>query len=474
MKKWLLSSGLVLLLLVAVLFFMLPRMGMSPSNLRANIDIGGAMSAKLACSARYVSGFDAAQAKADVVSYSPVFEFVNISHDDEQRRTRASLLGMGASAAQYRPGLGCTLERASNFQLDSLQIPELSEVEGLWPLGEQVAPAHAALQAKTDEVLARDNLAGLQTRALVVVHNGGIKAESYAGEIIGQTPLLGWSMGKSITSMMFGRMEMQGLLSITENNLFPAWANDQRRNITLENLLQMSSGLAFSEVYAPGSDATEMLFLAPSAAGVALRSPSAHPPGSYFAYSSGTSNLLMYFMTERLGGPQAALNYLWQELFAPLGIRNAVFEPDPSGVVVASSYIYASPRDWARLGLVNLNQGLVTKNRPGEGPVQPLADGQSRLFTQDWSRRASMPNNSSNSRAYGYQFWLNDGGEQLRWPELPADAYAMTGNRQQVVMIIPSLDMVIVRLGWSPGRYPTSSNFAELISVVVNSDLELR
>jgi CubicO group peptidase (beta-lactamase class C family) len=473
LKKWLLGSGLILLLLVAVLFFMLPRMGMSPSNLRANIDIGGAMSAKLACSARYLSGFDAAQAKADVVSYSPVFEFVSISHNDELQRTQASLLGMGTSAAQYRPGLGCTLERASEFELDSLQIPELAKTDGLWPLGEQVGPVDVALQDKADEILARDNLAGLQTRALVVVHGGDIKAESYAGHITGQTPLLGWSMGKSITAMMFGRMEMQGLLSISQSNLFPAWANDPRSDITLENLLQMSSGLAFSEVYAPGSDATEMLFLAPSAAEVALRSPPAHPPGSHFAYSSGTSNLLMYLMTERLGGPQAALDYLWQEIFAPLGIRNAVFEPDSSGVMVASSYIYASPRDWARLGLVNLNQGLVGRRDAGVNTA-PLADRQAQLFTQDWSRRAQTPNNSSNSRAYGYQFWLNDGGEQLRWPELPADAYAMTGNRQQVVMIIPSLDMVIVRLGWSPGRYPTSSNFAELASVVVESDLESR
>ena len=451
MKKWLLGFGLVLLLLIGLGLLVLPRMGLSLSNLQANIDVGGAMSAKLACSARYVSGFDAAQAKADVVSYSPIFELMSISHDDQRQRTEASLLGMGAAAAQYRPGLGCTLERVSNFQLDSLQVPELPAREGFWPLGEQVQSADEALQEKMDAILARDNQAGFQTRALVFVHGGEVKAESYAQGMTGQTPLLGWSMGKSITAMMCGRMEMQGLLSVTQDNLFPAWANDERRTITLENLLQMTSGLAFSEVYAPGSDATDMLFLAPSAAAVALRSPSAYPPGTHFAYSSGTSNLLMQLMTERLGGPQAALNYLWQEIFAPLGIRNAVFEPDPSGVMVASSFIYASPRDWARLGLVNLNQSLVS---------------------QDWSRRAQTVNSSANGPAYGYQFWLNDGGEELRWPDLPADAYAMTGNRQQVVMIVPSRNTVIVRLGWSPGRYPTSSNFADLISVLANSHQE--
>ena len=451
MKKWLLGFGLVLLLLIGLLLFMLPRMGLSLSNLQANIDVGGAMSAKLACSARYVSGFDAAQAKADVVSYSPIFELMSISHDDQRQRTEASLLGMGAAAAQYRPGLGCTLERSSNFQLDSLQVPDLPAREGLWPLGEQVQSADEALQEKMAAMLARDNQAGLQTRALVVVHDGEGKAESYAQGITGQTPLLGWSMGKSITAMMFGRMEMQGLLSVTQDNLFPAWANDERRTITLENLLQMTSGLAFSEVYAPGSDATDMLFLAPSAAAVALRSPSAYPPGTHFAYSSGTTNLLMQLMTERLGGPQAALKYLRQQIFAPLGIRNAVFEPDPSGVMVASSFIYASPRDWARLGLANLNQSLVS---------------------QDWSRRAQTVNSSANGPAYGYQFWLNNGGEELRWPDLPADAYAMTGNRQQVVMIVPSRNTVIVRLGWSPGGYPTSSNFADLISVLTNSHQE--
>ena len=472
MKKWLLGSGLVLLLLFAALFFVLPGLGLSPGNLKANIDVGGAMSAKLACSARYVSGFDAAQAKADVVSYSPVFELVSISHDDEQQRTRASLLGMGASAAQYRPGLGCTLERASNFQLDSLQVPELPASSGFWPVGELVHPASEVLQEKMDAIFKRDNQAGLQTRALVVVHDGKIKAQSYAQGITGQTPLLGWSMGKSITAMMFGRMEMQGLLSVTQDNLFPAWANDERRTITLENLLQMNSGLAFSEVYAPGSDATEMLFLATSAAAVALRSTLAHSPGNYFAYSSGTSNLLMHLMTQRLGGPQAAVNYIWQEIFTPLGIRNAVFEPDPSGVMVASSYIYASPLDWARLGLANLNQGLISQGPHTEEAVAALEGGEPRLFTRDWSRRAQMTNTSANGPAYGYQFWLNDGGEALRWPDLPADAYAMTGNRQQIVMIVPSRNMVIVRLGWSPGRYPTSSNFAELISVLVNSDRE--
>ncbi|XOV83990.1 MAG: serine hydrolase domain-containing protein [bacterium] len=465
MKKWLFGSGAVLLLLMAGLFLLLPRLGLSPGNLRANIDIGGAMSAKLACSARYVSGFTPEQAKADVVSYSPAFRLVHITYDDSLRRTQASLLGMGTAAARYRPGLGCTLERGTDAVLADLSVRELPVSSGLWPQGEQVGAADVALQAKLDSLLVRDNLAGYQTRALVVVKDGELRAESYAQGIAPQTPLLGWSMGKSIAAMMFGRMEKQGLLDINQDNLFPAWVNDDRRSITIENLLQMSSGLAFSEVYAPGSDATDMLFLAPSAAAVAMRSPAVHPPGDHFSYSSGTTNLLMYLMTQRLGGPQAALDYMWQEVFAPLGVRHAVFEPDPSGVMVASSYIYASPRDWARLGLANLYQGLPALRATDVPPTTT-----SRLFSDDWAQRAQAPNESTNGRAYGYQFWLNDGGEQLRWPELPADAFAMTGNRQQIVMMIPSRNMVIVRLGWSPGRYPTGSNFAELISVGEHAD----
>jgi CubicO group peptidase (beta-lactamase class C family) len=135
-------------------------------------------------------------------------------------------------------------------------------------------------------------------------------------------------------------------------------------------------------------------------------------------------------------------------------MTNSIFEMDASGVMVGSSYLYASGRDWARLGLLMLNGGIN--------------DGE-RLLPEGWTEAAHKPNTSNNDKRYGYQFWLNEGEDELRWPALPTDAYAMMGNRKQSVMIIPSEGVVFVRLGWSSGDYPMAANYVKLLSVLSDS-----
>jgi CubicO group peptidase (beta-lactamase class C family) len=305
------------------------------------------------------------------------------------------------------------------------------------------------LQRSLDQLLDTDNRAGLETRALLVVGAGAILAESYATGFDAATPLLGWSMGKSLTSIMLGQLEYRGELDVQSRQLFPEWGGDERADISIENLLQMSSGLDFDETYAPGSDSTEMLFTAHSASEVARASPLLHPPGEYFYYSSGTTNMLAQLWFDRVGGStQQAVEQLQRQILAPLGMAATIFEPDPSGVFVGSSYIYASARDWARLGLLMLNEGELNGTR---------------LLSQAWVARARAPNTSGNDPRYGYQFWLNRGGEELRWPALPEDAYAMSGNRHQTVMIVPSRKVVLVRLGWTAGSYPMAENFSALL-----------
>jgi CubicO group peptidase (beta-lactamase class C family) len=126
-------------------------------------------------------------------------------------------------------------------------------------------------------------------------------------------------------------------------------------------------------------------------------------------------------------------------------MRHTTLEPDANGVFVGSSNVYASARDWARLGQVFLRQGELNGVR---------------IANEIYMQAATQPNNSDNSPAYGYQVWLNSGGNKLRWPDLPADAYAFTGNRGQVVMIVPSRDAVLVRMGWSARYYPRNERFA--------------
>jgi CubicO group peptidase (beta-lactamase class C family) len=134
-----------------------------------------------------------------------------------------------------------------------------------------------------------------------------------------------------------------------------------------------------------------------------------------------------------------------------MGFQHAVFETDASGVFMGSSYFYASARDRARMGQLMLNGGVLNGHR---------------LVTEAWVALATSPNQSENDKAYGYQWWLNRGNESLRFPELPEDVYYANGNRQQLVMVFPSQQAVIVRLGWTSGRYPVADNFARILDAL--------
>ena len=323
-----------------------------------------------------------------------------------------------------------------------------------WPAGEDAPSIIASLQSMTDRLLEEDRRAGLDTRALVVVHDGQLVAESYAAFITTATPLLGWSMAKSLTVILLGRMEALGLADIDRDNLFPEWQHDARSTITLQHLLQMCSGLRFDETYTAGSDATRMLFAGSSASEYALQSPLEHSPGPYFSYSSGTTNLLARWMHQRLGGTQACIDFLHRELLQPLNMAHTLFETDASGVLVGSSYAYASARDWARLGLLLLNNGASVRGR---------------ILTEDWVRRAHTENTSVNEPGYGYQLWLNrNGAGALRHPQLPVDSYFMFGNHEQKLMVAPGHQAVIVRIGWTGKDYPMARRFGPILNALSN------
>ncbi len=420
--------------------------GIAPWALGESIAVGTAMGAKLGCSARYLSGLAPDQIIEDLTSYSPANQYLDIHYSDE-RVVTASLFGLAETQARYREGLGCALLLGDSTVLDDIDTESIESTADEWPLGETVSSIDEEYQQRLDAMLRSDNEAGFNSRALLMVRGGKVVAESYAPGFDSSTPLLGWSMGKSLTAIMLGQLELQGLVSRDETGLFEAWS-DARSEISVTNLLQMSSGLDFQEIYTPGHDATRMLFLSPSASGVAMASPLAHAPGEHFYYSSGTTNLLARLLSDRLGGPQASADFLGEQILRPLGMANTVLEMDPAGHYVGSSYIYASARDWARLAQLMLNGGELNGIR---------------LLSEEWVAAAQQPNSSTNDPRYGYQFWLNGGGEKLSWPDLPEDAYAMLGNRKQVVMIVPSADTIIVRLGWSWGQYPTSENFAALL-----------
>ncbi len=446
---------ITLLLLIAALLGLATLAGFSPAYLLAAPGVGTGIGAKLLCSARYVSGLSREQAFSDLVQYSPILENLTIEYDDAARKVTASLFGLSETSASHLPGLGCTIDYPEVDVRDGgMPLPAV-DTAAYWPAGDLAYPPGEAIQALVEDLVDSDNAAGLNTRALAVVYRGDLVAEVYDQGVSAQTPLLGWSMAKSLMSVMLGNLAYRDKLTMSGSPGFHQWSDDRRAAITLPQLLTMTDGLAFSEQYDPGDDATTMLFTEPFAARYVLQKPLVHEPGAHFNYSSGTANLLSLVYFNNTGASlRSSYRDFMENIYVPMAFQHAVFEVDAGGVFMGSSYFYASARDWARIGQLMLNGGVINGRR---------------LVSADWVRKATSPNTAENDAAYGYQWWLNRGNAQLRWPDLPEDAFAAQGNRQQWVMVVPSRETVIVRLGWTAGSYPANQRFAAILDALLEN-----
>jgi CubicO group peptidase (beta-lactamase class C family) len=402
---------------------------------------------KILCSSVFVSGRDAADVlREDLGAYS----YVQTSIDHGSGQVDASVYGMGAMTAVYREGLGCTIAAGADPELlrSRPAPPAATPSRGRpWPTGDVMPtvplPAYDMdeLNRVLDEAFAEPNPVEtpIRTRAIVVVHRGRLIAERYAEGYDADTPLLGWSMSKSVTAALIGIAEGDGVLDVDTPAPVPEWAHDGRAAITTDQLMRMSSGLAFEEVYGALGDATAMLFMSPDTAGYAANSAVSAAPDTVWSYSSGTSNLLARILRDELG--DAYVRYPRERLFDPIGAESFVFEPDASGTFVGSSFTYATARDWARFGMLHLQDGVW------EGE---------RILPEGWVARVTTATPTNRRGEYGGQWWLNVGDAQdpsdRRFPTLPRDLYQASGFESQAVVVIPSAELVVVRLGQTPVR----------------------
>jgi CubicO group peptidase (beta-lactamase class C family) len=301
-----------------------------------------------------------------------------------------------------------------------------------------------------------------RTRAVVVVHGGRIVAERYAPGFGPETPLLGWSMTKSLTNALCGILVRQGKLDLSAPAPVPEWdrPGDARRSITVDLLLRQSSGLRWNEVYETSpfdSSVIAMLYGLGhrDMAAFAASQPLAHPPGTFWSYSSGTTLILSRILRSLIGSDADYHAFPRRELFGRLGMRSALMEPDAAGTFVGSSYSYATARDWARFGLLYLRDGVW------EG---------ARILPAGWVDYTRTPAPAAPHGEYGAHFWLNAGalarGAPRPDPRAPADLFYASGHDGQVVAIVPSRDLVIVRAGLTPddGRYDVNGFVAELVA----------
>jgi CubicO group peptidase (beta-lactamase class C family) len=282
------------------------------------------------------------------------------------------------------------------------------------------------------------------TRALLVVRGGALVLERYAPGFDANTRFYSWSMAKSVTQALVGLLVRDGRLALDDRVDVPEWsaADDPRRAITLRQMLNMSSGVANSDDDGGSTEAglgfaARMLFGdgARDMGGYAAAAPLEHAPGTYWAYSTATSVLVARSVQRALGDPEAGRSFARRELFERIGMRSALQEVDAQGTLAGGSSVWATARDWARFGLLYLRDGVW--------------DG-SRVLPEGWVDFTRTPAPAPNNGSYGAHFWLVRPGGPTQFPpatRAPLDAFEANGANGQIVMIIPSRDLLVIRLG---------------------------
>jgi hypothetical protein len=280
------------------------------------------------------------------------------------------------------------------------------------------------------------------------MQNGRIIGERYARGYDEKSMLLGWSMTKTLTGMLVGRaftdpsdtlFNLEAIFG--KDKLYPAWSADARANIRLADLLHMNSGLGWNEAYGSISDATIMLHEQPSVAAYAAGMPALKAPEEEWAYSSGTTNILMDLVTRQLPDDEPITAFI-HGLYGNIA-PSLLIEPDQSGLPVGSSYGWATARDWANLGQFMLQDGIWN----GDTLLPP--------GWIDWMQEPA----AGSEGTYGGQLWLP--GPDM--PSLPGDAFMMRGFQDQRVFIIPSRQLVIARLGPSEDKVTDFDGFVSRI-----------
>ena len=397
------------------------------------------------CSKTFVSGLDPQTVYTETTERAGIRRLRPLllwQVDRTAKTVDASAAGLLGSRAAFHEGLGCVLLHGAKepyilkSDIDALKVPKsppvLAEIAG----PAVVQPSDPALKAALDHAFEEPAEPPFRrTKAVVVVHDGKVIAERYADGIGVDTPLLGFSMTKSVVNALIGIMTQQGLTSPSMPAPIPEWrgATDPRREIEIEHLMRMTTGLALDETNSGFDPASQMVYLHDDMAGFAVNATMIAPQGTRWAYSSPTTQLLARIVRDAVGGPEQTLAFAWRELFNPLGMRNVTLEFDAAGTLQGSAYMLASARDWARFGLLYLNDGIV---------------GGKRIMHEDWvdfSAAATLDTD------YGAGFWTNrsehpNAKGRVRLG-IPRDAFFASGDLGQRIVIMPSQHLVVVRLG---------------------------
>lgn len=365
----------------------------------------------------------------------PLIELATTTYHKEDATADASVYGLMTRKTIDRQGLGSVLVNGDYKEGEQYLQPkrDFSKIELPYPFGHLPAKDSIFENIDYDQLqkavaMAFSNPELQRTRTLAILYKGHLINENYVDEFDKNTPVLGWSMSKSVLATCFGVLQKQGKLEVNWPAPIPEWKEDERKDITLNHLLRMQSGLEWNEDYGGISDVTKMLFLASDMTKAQRNKKAVAKPTAVWNYSSGTTNLLSGILRQQFRTHQEYLDFPYKSFIDKVGAHSMLIEADLKGNYVGSSYTWASTRDWARLGQLYLNKGEWN----GE-----------QLFSPEWVDYITKPTILSDG-TYGAHFWLNAEG---KFPDVPKDLYSMNGFQGQYVFMIPSKDLVVVRTG---------------------------
>lgn len=431
--------------------------------------------AKVICSAVFITGL-APDFAAENLGYfvAPYEERAKLGKPIIDRASKAvhvALPNGGRRTAKYLGGQGCVAlpmgKDAVIFKPVSVKSRLPDSATQPWPMGDALPKAALPKEIDASKVqqavdAAFEPAAGM-TAAFVVTWKGRIIGERYGAGINERTPLESWSMGKSLTATLLGILIKQGVYNLQQPAPIPEWqaANDPRRKIRIADILQMSSGLRIRAPQDPDYDPAlgypDHLYLYTGGVNsfhYAATRPLQWSPGTVGRYRNTDPVLINYLI--RLGVEKQGEEYLsfpQRALFDKIGVRTMVMETDPFGNFLTQGYELASGRDWARLGNLYLQDGVWNGERIlPEGFVKFVG-----TLAPAWA--------ADKRPIYGGFFWINGDGA---FP-VPKEAYYMAGAGGQTTLIIPSHDLVVVRLGHYKGSDPGTEAFKKALALLIKA-----
>ena len=431
--------------------------------------------AKIMCSAVFITGLDPDFAAENIGYFtSPYAERAKVAKPVIDRVNKAVHIKLPNGVTRTAKYLGCqgcvTLpvgQNSVNFTpiIVKSQLPDPSTQR--WPMGDILpddpmpkeidrAKVKAALDAAFEPAIG-------MTAAFVVTWKGRIISERYGDGITAHTPLESWSMGKSLTATLMGVLIKQDVYSLSQLAPIPEWQNhgDARAKIRIVDILHMSSGLRIKAPLDPDFDPwgtyPDHLYLYTGAVNsfrYAATRPLQWPPNTVGRYRNTEPVLINYLIrlaVEKRG--EEYLSFPQRALFDRIGIRTLIIETDPYGNFLGQGYVLSSGRDWARLGNLYLQDGVWNGERI-------LPDGYVKFVSTlapAWE--------ADNRLIYGAFFWINGNST---FP-VPKDAYYMAGAGGQTTLIIPSHDLVVVRLGHSKGECFGTASFRRALKLLMEA-----